>query len=60
MIRVAAVGDIHFGADSAGTLRPHLTDIAEHADMYLLAGDLTRLGDPDEPAVLARELDGLP
>ena len=56
MIRVAAVGDIHFGHDSAGTLRPHLEDIAEHADVYLLAGDLTRVGDPDEAAVLAREL----
>ena len=60
MIRVAAVGDIHFGADSAGTLRPHLEDIAEQADVFLLAGDLTRLGDPDEAAVLARELDGIP
>ena len=56
MIRVAAVGDIHFGHDSAGTLRPHLDDIADHADVYLLAGDLTRLGDPDEAAVLAAEL----
>lgn len=60
MIRVAAVGDIHFGADSAGTLRPHLSDIAEQADVYLLAGDLTRLGDPDEAAVLAAELRDLP
>jgi Icc-related predicted phosphoesterase len=59
VIRVAAVGDIHFGADSAGTLRPHLEDIAEQADVLLLAGDLTRLGDPEEAAVLARELDGL-
>jgi Icc-related predicted phosphoesterase len=56
VIRVAAVGDIHFGHDSAGTLRPHLGDIARHADVYLLAGDLTRLGDPEEAAVLAREL----
>lgn len=60
MIRVAAVGDIHFGADSAGTLRPHLADIDEQADVFLLAGDLTRLGDPDEAAVLAEELRGLP
>lgn len=60
MIRVAAVGDIHFGADSAGTLRPHLETLPEQADLLLLAGDLTRLGDPDEAAVLARELDGLP
>lgn len=56
MIRLAAVGDIHFGHDSAGTLRPHLEGIAEEADVYLLAGDLTRLGDPDEAAVLAEEL----
>jgi Icc-related predicted phosphoesterase len=56
MIRVAAVGDIHFGHDSAGTLRPHLADIDDHADIFLLAGDLTRLGDPDEAAVLAAEL----
>lgn len=60
MIRVAAVGDIHFGADSAGTLRPHLADIAEQADVFLLAGDLTRLGDPDEAAVLAEELRDVP
>ena len=60
MIRIAAVGDIHFGADSAGTMRPRLEDIADHADIYLLAGDLTRLGDPDEAAALARELAGVP
>lgn len=60
MIRVAAVGDIHFGPDSAGTLRPHLADIADHADAFLLAGDLTRLGTPAEAGVLATELAGLP
>jgi Icc-related predicted phosphoesterase len=60
VIRVAAVGDIHFGPDSAGTLRPHLEDIAAHADVYLLAGDLTRLGDPAEAAVLAEELRDVP
>ena len=56
MIRVAAVGDIHFGHDSAGTLRPHLEDISDQADLYLLAGDLTRIGDPGEATVLVREL----
>ena len=49
VIRVAAVGDIHFGTDSAGTLRPHLDDLAEQADVLLLAGDLTRLGTPRRP-----------
>ncbi len=56
MIRVAAVGDIHFGTDSAGTLRPHLADLAEQADVLLLAGDLTRRGLAEEARVLADEL----
>jgi Icc-related predicted phosphoesterase len=56
VIRVAAVADVHFGHDSAGTLRPHLDDIADHADVLLLAGDLTRHGDADEAAVFAKEV----
>ena len=56
MIRIAAVGDLHFGADLRGTLRPHLESLPEQADVFLLAGDLTRVGDPDEAAVLADEL----
>ena len=60
MIRIAAVGDVHFGQDSAGVLRPHLATLAEHADLFLLAGDLTRLGVPEEAAVLARELGDVP
>ena len=46
MIRVAATGDLHFGPDLAGTVRPHLEDLAEHADVLLIAGDVTRVGDP--------------
>jgi Icc-related predicted phosphoesterase len=56
---VAAVGDVHFGTDSAGTLRPHLADLAEHADVFLLAGDLTRRGLAEEAQVLADELAGV-
>jgi Icc-related predicted phosphoesterase len=60
VIRVAAVGDLHFGTDSAGTLRPHLEQLEENADVFLIAGDLTRHGDPAEAQVLADELRGLP
>ena len=60
MIRLAAVGDIHIGTDSAGTYRPHLEHLGERADVFLLAGDLTRRGDPDEARVLADELADLP
>lgn len=56
MIRVAAVADVHFGRDDAGRLRPQLADLADRADVLLLAGDLTRVGDPEEAAVLADEL----
>ncbi len=56
MIRVAAVGDIHVGVDSAGCLRPHLESVGEKADLFLLAGDLTRHGDPEEGAILAEEV----
>lgn len=59
MIRLAAVGDVHFGDDSAGSLRPHLEHISERADAFLIAGDLTRHGLADEAAVLADELRGL-
>jgi 3',5'-cyclic AMP phosphodiesterase CpdA len=51
VIRIAAVGDIHFGADLAGTLRPHLEQLRAEADVLLLAGDLTKVGRPEEAAV---------
>ena len=60
MIRIAAAGDVHFGEDSAGTLQPHLPEVADSADLLVLAGDLTRCGSADEAGVLAKELGGLP
>jgi Icc-related predicted phosphoesterase len=59
VIRVAAVGDIHVGTDSAGALRPHLERLPELADVLLLAGDLSRLGRLDEAETLCRELRGV-
>lgn len=58
MIRVAAVGDLHFGTDSAGTLRPILEDLPDKADVLLIAGDLTRRGDAEEARTLTKELAG--
>ncbi len=60
MIRIAAAGDVHFGQDSAGTLQPYLPEVADCADLLVLAGDLTRCGSAEEAAVLAKELSGLP
>jgi Icc-related predicted phosphoesterase len=56
MIRIAATADVHFGRDSAGTMRPHLEHLSERADVFLIAGDLTRCGEPEEALVLADEL----
>ncbi|MBW3633803.1 MAG: metallophosphoesterase [Chloroflexi bacterium] len=58
MIRVAAVADMHTGPDSAGTLAPLLTGLADEADVLLLAGDLTRSGKPAEAEILVAELAG--
>ena len=60
MIRVAAAGDLHFGADSAGSFRPHLEGLEQQADVLLLAGDLTKIGAREEAEVLAEELAGAP
>ena len=60
MIRIAAVGDIHLGVESAGTFRPRLEHLADHADLLLLAGDLTRRGTEEEAQTVAEELADLP
>lgn len=60
MIRVAAVGDIHLGEDSGMQLRPAFDDIDQHADILLLAGDLTRTGTAAEAMTVAGEFAELP
>jgi Icc-related predicted phosphoesterase len=56
LIRIAAVGDVHFGRDSAGTMHAAFEELSMRADLLLLAGDFTRHGDPAEAEVFAREL----
>jgi Icc-related predicted phosphoesterase len=59
VIRVAAVGDVHIGPECAGQLRPHYKELGEHADLFVLAGDLTRCGEPAEIDLLCGELEGV-
>lgn len=59
MIRVAAVGDVHVGPDSAGVLRQQLATVPERADLLLIAGDLTKSGAVEEAELAAAELQGL-
>jgi Icc-related predicted phosphoesterase len=56
MTRIAAVGDLHVGSDSRGRLRHGFERLAERSDVLLLAGDLTRCGDPAEVTILVEEL----
>jgi Icc-related predicted phosphoesterase len=58
-LRIAAVGDVHLGPDARGRLRPALETVAEQADVFLLAGDLTRRGTMEEAQVVADEFSGL-
>ena len=55
-IRFAAVGDIHYKKESAGSLRSFFSQAAEAADALLLCGDLTDYGLPEEAKVLAEDL----
>jgi len=55
-VRIAAVGDLHYGKGSQGVLQPLLTQISQSADILVLLGDLTDYGHPDEATGLAKEL----
>jgi Icc-related predicted phosphoesterase len=57
--RVAAVGDVHFGLDAAGTFGARYARVAEDADALLLAGDLTRRGTRPEADGLVAELSAI-
>jgi Icc-related predicted phosphoesterase len=56
VIRVAAVGDVHIGGEGADRLVEPLAELGEAADLFLLAGDLTRCGAPSEARMLAEVL----
>lgn len=57
MLRIAAIADLHVAEDSCDRLSPHWRGIHEAADVLLLAGDLTNLGNARQAEVLARELE---
>lgn len=59
MIRIAAAGDLHVGPDSAPAVGDQLRNVADRADVLLIAGDLTKSGRTEEAAALAGQLHGL-
>jgi Icc-related predicted phosphoesterase len=59
MTRIAAVGDIHVGVDSVGRVAEGMRHLSDRADLLVLAGDLTRCGEPAEARLVAGELQDL-
>ncbi|MDQ3138080.1 MAG: metallophosphoesterase [Gemmatimonadota bacterium] len=59
-VRVAAVGDLHFGRTEYGPpIRRLFGEVVEQADVLALCGDLTDTGEPEEARALARVLAGV-
>lgn len=59
-VRVAAIGDLHYGRGSQGSLQTIFGRFQElAADVLVLCGDLTDYGLADEARAFARELTGL-
>jgi Icc-related predicted phosphoesterase len=55
-MRVAAVGDVHCKKTSAGAFQGLFAAMAAAADVIILCGDLTDLGQAEEARVLVKEL----
>jgi Icc-related predicted phosphoesterase len=57
IVRIAAIGDLHFGRTAAaGSLQPLFTQIGEAADILVLCGDLTDYGLAEEARAFVKEL----
>ncbi len=60
-VRIAAVGDIHLGGKGLDPpLQILFGQVANHADVLALCGDLTDRGDPEEARVMAKALAAVP
>jgi Icc-related predicted phosphoesterase len=57
MVRLAAVGDLHYGRGSVGMLKPVAAAVRRsNAEVLVLCGDLTDFGLADEATALAKEI----
>jgi Icc-related predicted phosphoesterase len=56
IVRVAAVGDLHYTKNSQGLVQTLFGSIAQDADILILCGDLTDYGTIEEAELLAKEL----
>lgn len=52
-LRLAATGDVHCSEERCEELAAALSDVSAHADLLLVAGDLTTHGEPSQAASFA-------
>ena len=55
-VRVAALGDLHFGKTSQGVFQHLFAQVSEQADILLLCGDFTDYGLPEEARDLVKDI----
>lgn len=55
-MRIAATADLHFTAARFGALHEQLNRVRDEADLFVLAGDLTNYGHPEEMEPLVNVL----
>jgi Icc-related predicted phosphoesterase len=55
-LRIAATADLHYGKHSRGTLHEAFVEISSIADVFLLCGDLTDYGLPEEAEALIADI----
>ncbi len=60
MIRIAAVGDVHYGVEGRKQMRSFFESLEGRADALFITGDLTQSGRVEEAQALANDLRGLP
>lgn len=56
LVRVAALGDLHFSKTSPGTYQSLFAQVSDSADVLVLCGDFTDYGTPEEARGLAKDL----
>src|SRR5262252_7182611 len=59
MVRIAAIGDLHYSKTNQGTWRALFEQIGGAADVLAICGDLTDYGLAEEGQMLARELESV-
>jgi uncharacterized protein len=47
-MRIAATADLHYSAQTLGILKDQLNRVRDEADVFVVAGDLTNFGRPEE------------